>query len=158
VANRRRGRVASLDYPGPWEALRRTYVAMRRECARVMARYDLLYTEYRALTVCRAGPITPGFLAQDLGVTAAAATGIVARLSRHGWVRTRPHPYDRRAVWIELTAKGRGLETRSRRAWIARLVEFSADIPPADLAALARGMTAVEHAMRERAGAPPRRR
>jgi DNA-binding MarR family transcriptional regulator len=123
-----------------------------------MADFGLLYTEYRALTVCRAGPVTPGFLAQDLGVTAAAATGIVARLRRHGWVRTRPHPYDRRATWVELTAKGRGLETRARARWIERMRNFSDDISPADLGALSRGLDAVEHAMRASGRSPAGRR
>jgi len=113
-----------------------------------MAHYGLLYTEYRALTLCRAGPVTPGALARDLGVTAAAATGIVNRLRRHGWVRTRPHPFDRRATWIELTPKGRGLETRARKSWIARMEEFSAGLSAAEMSALSRGLGAVERAMR----------
>lgn len=149
---------ASLDYPGPWETLRRTYVAIRRECAREVARYDLLYTEYRALTVCRAGPVTPGFLAQDLGVTAAAATGIVARLRRHGWVRTRPHPIDRRATWIELTPQGRRREQESRRAWVARMEAISSDLTPEELAALERGLAAIDFALKESARPTPARR
>jgi DNA-binding MarR family transcriptional regulator len=131
---------------------------MRRDCARVMAAYGLLYTEYRALTVCRSGLVTPGFLAQDLGVTPAAATGIVARLRRRGWVRTRPHPYDRRATRVELTAKGRRLETRARTAWIARLKRYSSDIRPVELTALSRGLDAVELAVRESARSSARRR
>lgn len=115
-----------------------------------MADFGLLYTEYRALTVCRAGPVTPGFLARDLGVTAAAASGIVARLGRQGWVRTRPHPDDRRAVWVELTSSGRRLESRARRRWIVRMQQISADLDPEQLSELSRGLRAVTLAIDER--------
>ncbi len=108
-----------------------------------MAPFGLLYSEYRSLTVIRAGPVTPGYLARDLGLTPAAASGIVARLRRRGWVTTRAHPEDRRARWVELTGKGRRLEARARRVWILRLRAFSDDLSPEDAAALSRGIAAV---------------
>ncbi len=154
----RRRRSERLDYPGPWETFRRAFVAIRIECARIVGRYGLLYTEYRALTVCRAGPVTPGFLALDLGVTAAAATGIVARLRRRGWVRTRPHPRDRRATWVELTPAGRRREHASRRAWTTRLQQISSDLDAEELAAFERSLRAVDLVLRETSLSPTARR
>jgi DNA-binding MarR family transcriptional regulator len=128
---------------------------MKVECAHVMVDFGLLYTEYRALNVCRMGPVTPGFLAQDLGCTPAAVSGIVARLRHRGWVKTRPHPRDRRAIWVELTPKGRGLERRARRTWIARMQELSEDLERPELEQLSAGLGGLERVIAARK--PPRR-
>jgi DNA-binding MarR family transcriptional regulator len=42
------------------------------------------------------GPLSPGALAQRLGISTAAATVAVDRLVRAGHVRRQPHPTDRR--------------------------------------------------------------
>lgn len=46
-------------------------------------------------------------LARQLVTTAGNLTGIVDRLEREGLVRRTPHPADRRAVRLTLTARGR---------------------------------------------------
>ena len=115
-----------------------------------MAPFGLLYSEYRVLTMCRATEVTPGAIARDLGVTPAAATGIVARLARRGWVRKRPHPTDGRARRVELTARGRRLEARVRRAWIGRLTRLGTDLSPADLGRLGQSLAALARVLRER--------
>lgn len=48
-------------------------------------------------------------LAHFLNVTTAAATGIVERLVRYGYVQRVYEPLDRRIIKIELTTKGLGL-------------------------------------------------
>lgn len=45
-------------------------------------------------------------LSRQLLVTAGNLTGIVDRLAREGFVRRGPHPHDRRAVRLTLTARG----------------------------------------------------
>lgn len=72
------------------------------------------------------GPSTQQALALALGVTPRNVTGLVDALETHGFVERRPHPSDRRAVLVRLTARG-GQTTAAmvadRRAIAARLVE-----------------------------------
>lgn len=49
--------------------------------------------------------MSAGRLAAHAGVTPAAATTIIDRLTRAGYARRRPHPEDRRRVHVELTPK-----------------------------------------------------
>jgi DNA-binding MarR family transcriptional regulator len=49
-----------------------------------------------------AGPITAGRLAEHVGLTSGAITGVVDRLERAGFVRRVPDPADRRKVIVEL--------------------------------------------------------
>ncbi|MGB6442435.1 MAG: MarR family transcriptional regulator [Thermoplasmata archaeon] len=151
----RSARPKAFEYPGPWEDLRRTYVAVRADCARIVAPYGLLYTEYRVLTMCRTGEVTPGSIARDLGVTPAAATGIVARLKRRGWVRKRPHPQDHRATLVGLTRSGRRLEAETRRIWVRRMREFGSDLSPHEYDMLGKGLAALAIALVD--GAPRKR-
>lgn len=46
------------------------------------------------------GPLSPTELARRLGVTTAAATTVVDRLTRLGHVTREPHPSDRRGVLV----------------------------------------------------------
>jgi DNA-binding MarR family transcriptional regulator len=65
------------------------------------------------------GPCTQRDLAEALRVSPRNVTGLVDALEHTGFVRRTPHPTDRRATLVELTAHGR--ETA------ARLVEEQAD-------------------------------
>lgn len=51
--------------------------------------------------ITRAGPITPGALAERIGLTAGAVTTILDRLEAAGWVRRRRDIEDRRRILIE---------------------------------------------------------
>lgn len=53
------------------------------------------------------GPIIMSDLGEELGVTPRNVTKLVDELETEGLVRRLPHPSDRRATLIELTAKGR---------------------------------------------------
>ena len=56
------------------------------------------------------GPLTQRELGDRLALTSGAVTMLVDRLEEDGWVHRRPHPHDRRAVLLELSA------TAERRA------------------------------------------
>lgn len=55
------------------------------------------------------GPQMPGELARCLDHNAGAMTRLIDRLVGYGYVRRKPHPLDRRAQTVELTAKGQKL-------------------------------------------------
>ena len=89
------------------------------------------------------GPIRISKLAHDLDVTPAAAGQAVDRLVRSGMVDRETDPTDRRAFVISIAKKGR----EHLREYEARCRELSdellADIPPADVAAFDRVLSAV---------------
>lgn len=67
----------------------------------VADRVGLRATDHKAYDVLlRHGPMTAGRLAEWLGFTSAAATGVVDRLERQGYVRREADPHDRRKVIV----------------------------------------------------------
>lgn len=54
----------------------------------------------------RTGPLKMSDLAHRMHVTTAAATGMIDRLVRDGYVARVNDPKDRRITWIKLTGKG----------------------------------------------------
>jgi len=58
-------------------------------------------------TLERTGPVPQRVLAEALGVSARAVTGLVDGLSATGFVTREPHPGDRRAILVTFTEKGR---------------------------------------------------
>ena len=71
--------------------------------------------------LAREGPMPMGRIAERLGVSMASATGIVARIHRHGLLARVPLLDDRRVVLCVLTDQGRLLvdEMEGRRADVA---------------------------------------
>lgn len=76
-------------------------------------------------------------------------TPVVDDLERMGLVERQPHPTDRRIKLVAATAKGKALAKRAE-AILARPPDGLTDLPPEDLAALARIVTGL------RQDAPPR--
>lgn len=70
-------------------------------------RADLSHSELSALEMLTRESVGPGDLARHLGVTSAAATGIVDRLVARGHVERQPHEADRRRTQVVLTDSGR---------------------------------------------------
>jgi DNA-binding MarR family transcriptional regulator len=68
--------------------------------------------------LAREGPMPMGRIAERLGVSMASATGIVARIHRHGLLSRVPLLDDRRVVLCMLTDEGRRIvdEMQGRRA------------------------------------------
>ena len=89
------------------------------------------------------GPIRISKLAHDLDVTPAAAGQAVDRLVKGGMVDRETDPTDRRALVISISKKGR----EHLREYQARCRELSdellSDLPPADVAAFDRVLSAV---------------
>src|SRR5690242_18054602 len=51
------------------------------------------------------GPVTPGTLAERMGLTTGGVTVLLDRLEKAGFVRREPNPNDRRSVIIRLNTK-----------------------------------------------------
>lgn len=89
------------------EALRQLLDSSRRSAPALARKAGLTHTELAALEHVFAEPIGPSELAQRIGVTSAAATGIVDRLEKRGHVLRQPHPTDRRRTAVVCTPSGR---------------------------------------------------
>ncbi|HET8881122.1 MAG TPA: MarR family transcriptional regulator [Solimonas sp.] len=85
------------------------------------------FSRYRALKRLRDEPRTLRELADEMGTDAPATTVLVDDLEARGLVRRQPHPADRRAKLVSLTAAGR------RQLAVAKRI---VDQPPAALLAL----------------------
>lgn len=65
------------------------------------------YARHRVLRVlARRGPQRASDVAAELGTTTATLTGLIDGLVADGLLERNPHPHDRRAVLLTLTAKG----------------------------------------------------
>ena len=89
------------------------------------------------------GPSTQRALASALGVTPRNVTGLVDGLAATGFVTREPHPTDRRATLVTLTAHGSQVAARfvQERAMLADLL--FADMPDAVFSGLLDGLDIV---------------
>jgi len=85
------------------------------------------------------GPATPGWLAEQTGLTTGAVTGMIDRLERAGYVSREPDPDDRRRVIVQpqLGRWDRDLQRRtSHRAPVS--LTFLRDYTPDQLRTIGR--------------------
>jgi DNA-binding MarR family transcriptional regulator len=103
------------------ELVMETRGAWRRN---VIEATGLPFSRVRALWRLERGPRTLAELAHDMGTDAPATTVLINALEQRGLVRRTPHPTDRRAKQVSLTAAGRR---------VLSIVEKIPDQPPAAL-------------------------
>ena len=72
----------------------------------VARRASLSHTELQTLELLFEGPMGPADLARRLGVSTAASSGIVDRLTARGHVVRVPHESDRRRTHVTITESG----------------------------------------------------
>lgn len=89
------------------DALRQLLDSSRRSAPAIARKAGLTHTELAALEHVFGEPVGPSELAHRIGVTSAAATGIVDRLEKRGHVTRQPHPTDRRRTAVVCTPSGR---------------------------------------------------
>jgi len=91
------------------------------------------------LTASAAGDlVTPKDLAARLQLSTAAASGLVDRLVRGGYVRREAHPSDRRGVTVVLTDEGRERADGTIGAVYGRLLDLAESLPPEDASTVLR--------------------
>lgn len=97
----------------------------------------LSWTRVLALRRLASGPQTQRELAERLSADQPYVTLMVDDLERHGLVKRKPHPSDRRAKLVELTAAGRAAAARADAILDEPPAELH-DLPDADLEAVLR--------------------
>ena len=95
-------------------------------------------------TLERSGPRRLTALAAQEGVTQPAMTQLIARLQDSGLVGRDADPADGRVVQVRLTEAGREMLARRRAIRAERLAVILALISPADQAALAAALPAID--------------
>ncbi len=75
------------------------------------------------------GPLTQRQLGERLSLTSGAVTMLVDRLERAGWVKRRPHPSDRRATLLELSAEASESPPAGLADYHARIEALAREIP-----------------------------
>ena len=74
------------------------------------------------------GPLTQRQLGERLSLTSGAITMLVDRLEAAGWVRRTPHPRDRRATLVELSARAIARTPPGLAAYHARIRAIGAKV------------------------------
>ncbi|RWZ51189.1 MarR family transcriptional regulator [Labedella phragmitis] len=90
-------------------------------------------------------------VADGSGMTVGAASKIVDRLERAGFVRRLPHPTDRRSSLLEMTAEGRAALKAGMRAARAELGRRTDTLSPDELAETTKNLDALRVAFGGRA-------
>ena len=95
------------------------------------------------------GPSTQHVLAERLEVSPRNITGLVDALEAGGYVTRSPHPSDRRATIVSLTASARRMMGEMQREHAELTDDLLGAVEPADRAALERGVDAIAARLRE---------
>lgn len=129
------------------DALRRLLDSGRRSVPALARRAGLTHTELAALEHVFDEAVGPGELAQRLGVTSAAASGIVDRLAARGHVERQPHPTDRRRTAVVCTASGREELLGYMMPMFAELARLDAALTPEEREIVHRFLVAADRAV-----------
>ena len=117
---------------------------LQRDMARAFAATPLTEARISVLWVLQTlGPSTQQGMADALGVSARNVSALVDALETTGYVRRTPHPTDRRAVIVELTATAVELMTVMQREHAEVTATLLASVQRDDRAAFERGIDAV---------------
>lgn len=110
---------------------------------------------YGLEALVREGPLTLGELAERLYVEKSTASRIVDALERKGYVARTPHPGDRRALRLTVTAAGRRLVGRIRASLVDEAKAVLADLSPDFRREAVRLLTGLTAAAADRLGRGP---
>ncbi|MDF2509485.1 MAG: hypothetical protein K0Q52_3344 [Microbacterium sp.] len=116
----------------------------QRDMARAFEGTGLTTARVHLLWVLQhAGPSTQQTLARLCEVSPRNITGLVDALEASGHVRRTPHPSDRRAVLVELTASASDTMAQMQREHTELNATLVAAVAPEDRDAVERGITAI---------------
>ncbi|OJT17369.1 hypothetical protein BO221_45460 [Archangium sp. Cb G35] len=108
---------------------------------------ELSLRQLGVLYSLRAGPLSPGQLAQRQRVTPAVITGLLDRLEQRGYVRREADPEDRRRLRLVLTESGQEVSQEVRQALAGEMAAQFASASPTELKELDRSLDLLERAL-----------
>ena len=122
--------------------------AIDGDCAARLGRHGLSEGKFVFLSLLRDMPdgLSPHALAERAGVTRGTITGLLDGLERDGFLARHPDQFDRRKLFVRLSAKGKAAAATlvdEHAQWIASLF---ADFTPAEMQLLS---TLLEKAWRK---------
>ena len=94
--------------------------------------------------------LSPGEVADALGVSKANVTGVINRLVVKGLVSRRENPTDRRGYILSLTEKGRSQVERLQELHTEKMAEMLAKMPDEAIEGLLKGLTALLTVLEEK--------
>ena len=113
-------------------ALLRTAALIDRACAAELGEYDLTEGRLSVLLVVASDPgATPAAIADQLGISRAAVTGLVDGLERQALIERQTVPGDRRSTAIALTPAGQDALDRIGPAYGSWLRQLADGVSPA---------------------------
>jgi DNA-binding MarR family transcriptional regulator len=120
---------------------------------RISRHLDL--TRIRVLgTVATLGPVRPGTITAELGLTASATSRHLAALERAGQITVEPDPSDSRTFLVRQTEDGRAEIDATIQAGAAVFADVIADWPEADVSAALTLITRLNQAWTQRDDTP----
>ena len=114
----------------------------------VAKRASLTHNELRALEHLMEQPMGPGELSRLLGVSSAAASGIIDRLETRGHAQRTSHETDGRRTSVTISASGREEVVGYLMPMFRELAILDADLDDAERAAVERFLTGAIRALR----------
>lgn len=147
VAVSHSGWVDSWDRSETLDALRGLLDTSRRATPALARRATLSHSEAAVMERIMEEPTGPTELAQRLGVTSAAASGIVDRLEARGHAARLPHPTDRRRTVVVATDSGREEVLGHLMPMFVELARLDQELTPDERAVVLRFLRAAERAV-----------
>lgn len=97
--------------------------------------YGLGFARGRVLWALQdSGPVLMRALSEALQISPRTVTGLVDALEADGWVTRSPHPADRRATIVSITAEAQSTLALLRESYEALARDLLGDLPAEDLA------------------------
>jgi len=114
--------------------------SLRNSIRPIFAQWGLTGPQWRVFRILgEAGDegLMPGQISERLSFTHGNATGIVDKLEEAGLAERAPHPDDRRAILVRLTARGQELNREVGPAFDKRVTEMLSCLSSAEKSQLA---------------------
>lgn len=124
--------------------LRIVYASLHRLSASAWQQLDLTMAQFKALVAIERGTaVSVCLLGRELSIGESAASLLVDKLVRRGYVERTTDPDDRRRVLLTATQRGQDLLRELRHGHHQSLIEWLTALTDQDLDVLSRGLRAL---------------
>jgi len=128
-----------MRFPPGYELINQVLVTggvLVQESHRIFRPHGLTDAQFNVLNVLGQHPagLSQRELSEALVVDRSNVTSLLDRMERHGWVRRRDHPADRRIHVVTLTPAGRRLWQKVLPGYLAAVAAVTAGCSAAELA------------------------